>query len=243
MTTEIQLTSEITVEEIQQVGNDEMLAKAAWVSTGKDRVAPDGKPITVEKVMGVLGYLMKNRHGTPFEHGSLTVRVHAPIKVWREWHRHRVGWSYNEESGRYKQLDPVFYIPLQVRPMIRPEGFKSSRPTFDWAADSEYEQVVALLKAGYEEAYRCYEALLELRVDRGLARDVLGVGIYSACYCTANPRSLMHFLELRTRRPNATRPSKPLDEIEMAADKLEAIFAAHWPITYKVWNDNGRVAP
>lgn len=237
---EIVLTSEIGVEEIQCVGSDEMIAHAAMVST-RGLVASD--PVNPDKVRGLIGYLMANRHGTPFEHGSLTVRVHAPIKVWREWHRHRVGWSYNEESGRYKQLDPVFYVPPRDRPMIRPEGFKSARPAFDTATDHEYAKALVQLQCGYEEAYRRYENLLALQVDRGLARDVLGVGIYSACYCTANPRSIMHFLELRTDRPDSKRPSKPLYEIRVAADKLEAIFAARWPVTHKAWVAGGRSAP
>lgn len=237
---EITLTSEITVEEIQAVGDDMMIAHAAKVST-RGFMAVDALP--PEKVEGLLRYLMTNRHGTPFEHGSLTVRVHAPIKVWREWHRHRVGWSYNEESGRYKQLDPVFYVPPRGRPLIRPEGFKSARPAFDLATEDEYAQTLQHLEAGYRAAYLHYQAMLEMQVDRGLARDVLGVGVYSACYCTANPRSIMAFLELRTDHPEARRPSKPLYEIRVAADKLEAIFAARWPITYRAWVEAGRMAP
>ena len=238
MSTELRFTSEIAVEEVQAVGDDRTIVRAARVSTGRD-----GGEISEAEASGLIGFLMRNRHGTPFEHGSLTVRVHAPIKVWREWHRHRIGWSYNEESGRYKNLDPVFYVPPRERPMIRPEGFKSARPAFDAATDDEYEQILDSLKVGYAHAYGAYEDMLALQCDRGLARDVLGVGIYSACYCTANPRSVMAFLELRTDHPEARRPSKPLYEIRVAADKLEAIFAARWPLTHKAWVENGRAAP
>jgi thymidylate synthase (FAD) len=237
--TEIILKSTIDVEEIQYVGNDDMIAHAAMVSTrGKlaDKMPPD-------KVPGLIKYLMTNRHGTPFEHGSLTVRVHAPIKVWREWHRHRIGWSYNEESGRYKALDPIFWIPPRDRPMIRPEGFKSSRPAFDVATDMEYADICFNLQTGYKHTYSIYEFLLAMQVDRGLARDVLGVGIFSACYCTANPRSIMAFLELRTKREDAKRPSNPLWEIDNAAKQLESIFASHWPVTYQAWLDCGRMSP
>lgn len=238
--TGIELTSEITIEEIQHCGDDRMVASSARVST-RGMMSEDAAPD--DKVARLINYLMKRRHGTPFEHGALTVRVHAPIKVWREWHRHRVGWSYNEESGRYKQLDPVFYVPPRDRPMIRPEGFESARPAFDTATEGEYNEVVARLKRAYKFSYVLYEELLALQVDRGLARDVLGVGIYSACYCTANPRSIMHFLELRTTDPLAKRPSAPLYEIEVAARKLEAIFASIWPITHAAWLQNGRQAP
>ncbi len=117
------------------------------------------------------------------------------------------------------------------------------RPAFDTATDTEYAFVLNSLKLGYQTAYEWYESMLAMQVDRGLARDVLGVGIYSSCYCTANPRSIMAFLELRTDHPEAKRPSKPLYEIRVAADKLEAIFAQHWPITYKAWVDHGRAAP
>jgi len=219
---ELTFTSKITVEEIQSMGDDTTIVAAARVSTRGWDAIPSAESA------GLIGYLMKNRHGTPFEHGSLTVRVHAPIKVWREWHRHRVGWSYNEESGRYKQLDPVFYIPP---------------PDFGLATPEQYEAICDSLKEGYAHAYGHYEDMLEMGADRGLARDVLGVGIYSACYCTANPRSIMHFLELRTRRDDAKRPSRPLWEINKAADQLEAIFAARWPITHAAWLASGRAAP
>ncbi len=236
---ELIFKSDIDVEHVAHMGNDQMIANAAWVSTKGMRETPSDPA----KVKGLLKFLMQKRHGTPFECSSLCVRVHAPIKVWREWHRHRVGWSYNEESGRYKALDPIFWIPPRERPMIRPEGFKSSRPAFDFATDEEYEQTVEDLTRAYQVCYGSYEDMLENQVDRGLARDVLGVGIFSACYCTANPRSIMHFLELRTKRADAKRPSDPLWEIAYAANKLEVIFAEHWPLTHRLWNENGRQAP
>ncbi len=233
---EIRLTSVITVEYLDHMGDDAAIVQAARVSTQGVQAEP-------AEAAGLIRSLMRHRHGTPFEAGALKVRVHAPIKVWREWHRHRVGWSYNEESGRYKQLEPVFYLPPRERPMIRPEGFKSMRPAFDLATDQEYAAICQLLKDGYQHVYGLYEQLLSHDCDRGLARDVLGVGIYSACICTANPRSIMHFLELRTDHPEAHRHSKPLWEIAVAANQLEAIFARHWPITYLAWDKNGRVAP
>ncbi|MEU4420322.1 FAD-dependent thymidylate synthase [Actinoplanes sp. NPDC024001] len=64
-----------------------------------------------ERSRGLINYLMRDRHGTPFEHNSLTFFVSAPIFVFREFQRHRVGFSYNEESGRYRELQPVFYVP------------------------------------------------------------------------------------------------------------------------------------
>ncbi len=250
---EIRLTSEIAVEVVDKMGDDASLGHAAWVSpphrSRRTAEAPLGltpkdKPVTLELLRaGLLQTLIEKRHGTPFEHSCLTLYVHAPICVWREWHRHRIAWSYNEESGRYKDLEPVFYIPPRGRPAIRPEGFKSMRPSFDVPTDEEYEMILIHLKLGYEHAYMKYQQMLEMQVDRGLARDVLGVGIYSSCYCTCNPRSLMAMLELRTTEPTAKRPSAPLYEIEVAARKAEQFFKEYWPVTYELWNKHGRMAP
>lgn len=80
-------------------------------------------------------------------------------------------------------------------------------------------------------------------LDPGLARDCLPVGIYSPCWVTCNPRSLMVFLSLRTHDPDAKFVSYPLYEIEEAARAVEKIFAVGWPMTYKAFCENGRVAP
>lgn len=237
--TQVMLKSTIDVEYVGHMGGDERLVEAMLVSTK----GLDAADAAAEKVRGRLNYLMKNRHGTPFECGALTVRVHAPIKVWREWHRHRVGFSYNEESGRYKQLDPVFWVPPRSRPMMRPEGFRSAYPDFDTATDEEYALLCRELHDGYQDAYDRYERLLEAGFDRGLARDVLGVGLFSTCYVTGNPRSFFHFLELRTKREDAKRPSRPLWEIAEAARQVEAILADRWPVAHGTWCANGRMAP
>lgn len=260
--TEVELSSEIAVEEIRYYGHDAVhgTVGAAAVMAGEvddsvlpyddavlaaaARVSTKGWAALPEKEQrGLLNFLMANRHGTPFEHGSLTVRAHGPACMWWEWVRHRIAWSYNLESSRYKQMSPLFYVPPRDRPMIRPDGFKSARPAFDRATDEEYAEVVRALKEGYRHNYELYEHLLEIGVDRGLARDVLGFGVYFAGYCTANPRSIMAFLELRTNEPTAKRPSKPLFEIDVAARKLEGLFAARWPMTHSLWVANGRMAP
>lgn len=240
---DIRFTSEITVRQVMQAGGDEYVAAAAWVSTS----AEAGLKRAAERpddVAGLIRYLMQHRHGTPFEHGLLTLYVHAPIFVWREWHRHRVGWSYNEESARYKTLDPVFYLPPRDRPMMKAGGWKAGRPKFlACEGDDTYGQLCQNLEHVYRRAYSAYADNLALGVDPGLARDCLPVGIYSACWVTANPRSLMAFLSLRTHEPAAKQVSYPLYEIEVAARKVEAIFAEHWPVTHAAWQACGRVAP
>ncbi len=240
---DFKFTSEITVRLIDSMGDDARLAMAAWVSTS----AEDGMRRAIEKpddVTGVINYLLKHRHGTPFEHGTMTFFVHAPVFVWREWHRHRIGFSYNEESGRYKTLDPVFYLPDRERPMMKVDEWKAGRPKFTRCErDETYKSLTDNLANSYGLAYSSYLRNLDLGIDPGLARDCLPVGIYSSCWVTCNPRSLMAFLSLRTHEPDAKQVSYPLWEIDLAARKCEELFAARWPVTHAAFCANGRVAP
>lgn len=231
----IKFRSDMTVTAIDGYGNDALITKAARVSVlGRESVSSEASE-------GLLNFLMKNRHGSPFEHGSVTMLVEGPIFVFREFHRHRMGWSYNETSGRYKELEPVFYMPDDDRKMI--QVGKPGAYTFEHGTTAQYFRQLQRQQAAYQAAWDAYEEALEDGVAKEVARAVLPVGIYSSMYATANPRSIMHFLSLRTEKEEATFVSRPQYEIQLVADEIEKIFASHWPITYSVWNKNGRVAP
>lgn len=240
----MEFKSTIDVRQIQSMGGDHMVVAAAKVSTsGSDclEFAADG---AAEGNAGLINYLMKHRHGTPFEHSAITFYVHAPIFVWREWHRHRIGFSYNEESGRYKTLEPVFYLPDRERPMMKVDEWKPGRPKFlRCNDDTTFNILITNLKSACATSYAAYENNLKLGIDPGLARDCLPVGIYSGCWVTCNPRSLMAFLSLRVHDPDAKFVSYPLWEIDMAARACEQMLAEGWPITHKAFVENGRVAP
>lgn len=238
----IVLKSDIDVELIQYCGGDHMVVAAARVSHSPEDARRQADN-TDDENFGLINYLSKHRHGTPFEHGSMTFFVRAPIFVWREWHRHRIGFSYNEESGRYKKLDPVFYAPDDNRPMMKVEGWKPGRPRFTVPDNRVPNDIRCSLLNCYKIAYQAYLENLDLNVDPGLARDCLPVGIYSSCWVTCNPRSLMAFLSLRQHHADADRVSYPLYEINMAANKLEKEFGKLWPLTHRAYVDNGRVAP
>ncbi len=181
---------------------------------------------------------MRNRHGTPFEHNAMTFLISAPIFVFREFHRHRIGWSYNEESGRYKQLDPVFYIPGADRALV--QVGKPGHYTYVPGADGQLFDQVERMIAAYHAAYDAYEAALEAGIAREVARAVLPVATFSSMYATCNARSLMAFLSLRTKREGSTFPSFPQREIEMVAEKMEAEFARLFPITHAAFDQHGR---
>ena len=239
--TAIQLRSDITVRLVQKMGGDSMVVAAAKVSTSGDEALAFAD---AEANYGLISYLIKHRHGTPFEHSASTVFVHAPIFVWREWHRHRIGFSYNEESARYKKLEPVFYVPTLGRLMMKVDGWKPGRPKFLPCTDEAvYNRLCGNLTEVYRLAYEKYEDNLNLGIDPGLARDCLPVGLYSSCWVTCNPRSLMAFLSLRTHDETAKFVSYPLYEIEVAARACEQVLQEGWPLTYRAFVENGRVGP
>ncbi len=231
---------DVTVELVKASAQDSDVIWAARVSTAGEQ-SLDGLGEDPARSTGLVNYLMRNRHGSPFEHNSMTFLVSAPIFVFREFHRHRIGWSYNEESGRYRQLNPVFYVPGRDRKLVQ-EG-KAGAYVFVEGTDEQHELVTRATQEACETAYRRYQEMLSAGIAREVARGVLPVATYSSMYATCNARSLMAFLSLRTRREDSTFPSYPQREIELVAERMEQHFAGLMPITYAAFNTNGRVSP
>jgi len=182
---------------------------------------------------GLIRFLMRDRHGTPFEHNSFRFHIRAPIFVAREWMRHRVG-SFNEFSLRYARATEDFYVPEaeDVRSQVGKPGAYSFEPVPDEVAEATREK----LQAVYGAAYRAYEELVELGVARELARCALPVGAYTEFYWTINARSLMNFLSLRNSE-TAQR------EIRRYAQACEVFLEQLMPVTYAAFVAGGRVAP
>ncbi|MGW0603595.1 FAD-dependent thymidylate synthase [Streptomyces sp. NPDC002644] len=232
--------SDVTVELVKHTASDADVLFAARVSTlGEQSLEELEKEPGRSK--GLINYLMRDRHGSPFEHNSMTFFVSAPIFVMREFMRHRVGWSYNEESGRYRQLEPVFYVPGTDRKLVQ-QG-RPGKYEFVEGTPEQQETVTRTMTETYQEAYRAYLEMLSAGVAREVARAVLPVGLFSSMYATCNARSLMHFLGLRTKHELARVPSFPQREIEMVAEQMEQEWAKLMPLTYEAFNGNGRVAP
>lgn len=239
----IELRSSITVRLIQKTGGDHMVAAAAKVSTCGEEAAELAEFGNAQATEGLINYLMAHRHGTPFEHASMTFFVHAPIFVWREWHRHRIGFSYNEESARYKQLNPVFWVPGDDRKIVPAKEHTSARPKFQAGTVEQMGVLRTAMAESYRGSYATYAALLDAGYAKEVARAVLPVAIYSSCWVTCNPRSLMSFLSLRTHEPAAQFVSYPQAEIETAARAVEQFLKEGWPLTHAAFNKHGRVAP
>lgn len=230
--------SDVDVELVEVSASDLRVAKAAWVSTKGQRAEDENDEA---RIAGLIDYLVRDRHGSPFEHTSYTFAIRCPIFVVREFHRHRAGWSYNEESGRYTELKPEFYIPTRDRNLT--QTGKPGHYQFHPGSDYQYNEMMWGHRNVAHAAYVNYQELLEIGVAKEVARMTLPLNIYTSFYATCNSRSLMHFLSLRTENAGASYPSHPQKEIQMVADKMEALFAQHQPLTYESWNKNGRVAP
>ncbi len=182
---------------------------------------------------GLIRFLMRERHGTPFEHNSFRFHIRAPIFVAREWFRHRVG-SFNEFSMRYAKATDDFYVPEpdDVRSQVGKPGAYSFEPVEAGVAETTREE----MRAVYEAAFSAYERLVERGVARELARSVLPVGAYTEFYWTVNARALMNFLSLRNSE-TAQR------EIRRYAEACEQFLAEKMPVTHAAFVANDRVAP
>ena len=237
--------SDVTVELVRSSASDSDVLFAARVSTQGEQTLEAAAAHTAasedeKRSKGLINYLMRDRHGSPFEHNSMTFYVQAPIFVFREFQRHRIA-SYNEESGRYKELSPVFYVPAPDRNLV--QIGKTGAYEFLPGSAEQVALVEQESRSASQNAYESYKRMLEAGVAREVARIVLPLNIYSSMYVTMNSRALMNFLSLRTQREGTHFPSFPQREIEMCAEKMEDFWAPLMPYTYEAFNKNGRVAP
>jgi thymidylate synthase (FAD) len=209
------------------MATDLSVVNSARVSFGRRKTEMD------ESDEGLIRFLMRDRHGTPFEHNSFRFHVRCPIFVAREWFRHRVG-SFNEFSMRYARATDDFYVPEaeDVRTQVGKPGAYSFEPVSPELAEQTREE----LQAVYEHAFATYERLVEAGVARELARAVMPVGAYTEFYWTVNARALMNFIGLRAHE-NAQR------EIRRYAEAVERFFAEKMPVTHAAFVANERVAP
>jgi thymidylate synthase (FAD) len=209
------------------MATDLSVVNAARVSFARRKEAMD------ESDEGLIRFLMRDRHGTPYEHNAFRFHIRAPIFVAREWMRHRIG-SFNEFSMRYAKATADFYVPEadDVRSQVGKPGAYSFEPVDPELAETAREA----LKDVYEHAYGTYERLVEAGVARELARSVIPVGAYTEFFWTVNARALMNFVSLRAAE-TAQR------EIRRYAEACESFLAQRMPVTYDAFVKSGRVAP
>jgi thymidylate synthase (FAD) len=211
-----------TVELIKTNAQDVDVAYAAWVSNfgSKSRYRDTSN---IEKL---INFLYSNQHMSPFEHGSFTFYVNTTLFVAREFMRHRT-FSYNETSGRYKEMEGRFYVPPFGRPLI--QVGKPGAYTFIDGTREQYDSMVDIQISAFEHCWEAYQEQLKLGVAKEVARNVLPLSLYTEFYATANPRNVMQFLALRNE-------DQALYEIRGIAVDIEKHFADTMPLTWKAFD-------
>lgn len=223
--TQIDLSSNLTLELVDHMGTDLTVVNAARVSLSQH------SDVMGEKDSGLIRFLMKNRHASPFEHCAVSFMIKAPIFVVREWQRHRTQ-SFNEVSGRYSELKPEFYAPDFDRPLIqigKPGAYKFEVPEDDAAYLSLWKD----FRFNGQIAWDTYERLLSEGVAKEVARMVLPLNIYTSWYATGNLRAWINFLSLRAE-------GQAMYEIRSLAFCLEDILQGLFPETVVAWKQSGR---
>lgn len=214
----------------QSWGSDETIIESARMSTDGGFVSWDPYEDHPKGDLGLLRYLWKNKHFTPFEMCGLTVEVKAPIFVLRQWHRHRTQ-SYNEMSARYVPLPSENYTPGLFRCIPLKSGNTQARgstercPTEDEA--QAWQRSVETL---YRQSEAVYQMGLRLGVPKEVARVVIPVARYSTMRASANLRNWLAFQSLRLD-PHAQH------EIRVYAEALDAVVKEKFPRTWALFHE------
>ncbi len=217
---------------VDYMGDDSAVVQAARVSYGRGtRKVSDDR--------GLINYLMRHRHTTPFEMCEIKFHVKLPIFVARQWIRHRTA-SVNEYSARYSILDNEFYIPAPEQLAAQSSVNRQGRG--DVLAGDEAKRVFELLKRDAEQAYDSYEEMLNLNSDgtvrdpaqQGLARELarmnLTLNFYTQWYWKTDLYNFMHFLALRA-------DSHSQYEIRVYADAMLDMLKRWVPLTHAAFMD------
>ena len=215
------------VQPIDYMGNDLDIVQAARVSYG-----PSNRKLHDDR--GLLRYLMRHRHTTPFEMCEVKFRCKMPIFVARQWIRHRTA-NVNEMSLRYTEAPDEFYLPALEHVSLQSRDNKQGRDVAPLGADLRAE-VQRLLKSGQDDAYAAYERLAgPLGIARELARTVLPVSLYTQWIWKIDLHNLLHFLDLRLD------PHAQL-EIRAFAERMAEFTRAWVPLAWEAFEDYRRHA-
>lgn len=209
---------------VDSMGGDLSIVRAARVSydaawrAGEDE-GGDAK---------LIRYLWKNAHTTPFEAVTLTFEVHAPIFVFRQWHRHRT-WSFNELSARYRELPEEFYIP-DLSTIGKQSASSKQARVFDTDDDGEGARAdqLNIYTAAARECFSVYRELLEEGWPREIARSILPVSTYSTMFATVDLLNLLKFLTLRTHEHAQY-------EIRVYAEAMRDLARSVAPVALSAW--------
>lgn len=220
MSAAVQVLDHGLVRLVDHMGSDLSIVRSARVSYDADwRTGEDaGKD---EKL---IGYLLRNKHTSPFEAVTFTFEVKAPIFVFRQWHRHRT-WAFNEVSARYSELPEEFYLP-ELADITHQHADNKQMRTDEQHPKAELMQYY--MKKHCLDAFALYKTLLAEGCPRELARGVLPVATYSRMFATVNLHNLLHFLKLRLHE-------HAQKEIRVYAEAIVDLIRPIVPITLRAF--------
>lgn len=233
------------VELLEYMGDDLTIVNNAKVSFDQSisrELFESGDEATLKMIRGLLNFLARERHGSPWEAPEFRFRVKGPIFVYREWHRHRMA-ELNEESLRYSVRElPEHYVPLpeHVREQTGKPGSYSFRPIEDPGIVADTREIIDDIST---QAFLAYRKMLDMGVAKEVARTVLPVGTYSTMIWKANLRSLLNFFMLRSTNPELENGGHAQYEIRAYSDVMEAMIRAVLPMAMEAFDTNGRIAP
>ena len=209
---------------IDYMGDDAAIVQAARVSYGAGTKH-------VQNDEGLIRYLMRHWHSTPFEMCEIKLHVKLPVFVARQWIRHRTA-NVNEYSARYSILDREFYIPAPEH--LAAQSVVNNQGRGEVLTGDESARVLELLKSDANRAYDNYEAMLSTDGQQGLARELarmnLPANIYTQWYWKVDLHNLFHFLRLRAD-PHAQY------EIRVYAEAIAAVVRDWVPLAYAAFED------
>lgn len=207
---------------VDYLGGDDRIVQSARVSYGAGTKS-------YRQDRGLIHYLMRNWHTSPFEQVILTFHTKMPIFVARQWVRHRTA-RLNEISGRYSVMKDEFYVPSaeNIRPQSKDNKQGRSEDRFESETEEEIIRLFADEQAG---VYKNYERLLELNVAREIARNNLPLSLYTEWYWQIDLHNLFHFLRLRMD-PHAQY------EIRVYAEAMAQCAKAVAPIAYEAFEEH-----
>lgn len=202
---------------IDYMGTDASIVQAARVSYGAGTKK-------VQEDRGLINYLMRHKHTTPFEMCEIKLHVKLPIFVMRHWVRHRTA-SINEYSARYSVLSHEFYIPQAADLARQSKTNKQGRDNEAMDAKTS-DEILKIMQDCCSDAYEKYDHLLnDLSLARELARTILPVNVYTEMYWKIDLHNLLHFLQLRT-------DSRAQYETQCYANAILDIVKKWVPMTY-----------
>ena len=207
---------------VDYMGGDEAIVQGARVSHGQDSKG-------AEKDANLIGYLMRNRHTSPFEMCEIKFHISAPIFIARQWVRHRTA-NWNEISGRYSVIRDEFYVPPVAA--IGAQSGTNKQGTEATLSPNEQNRAHDIIRQRGSGAYRTYRKLLAMGVSREIARMVLPLNIYTEWYWKIDLHNLFHFLGLRN-------DSHAQGEMQQYAQVIEEVVALWVPVAYAAYKEHG----